>query len=185
MPRKYTYIREKLNVDYHRGFIEKKDLDEWYQKLDQLIPVHGVRSSTIFGDPSMTYTINYRGEVISRPINPWSNVPGLFELKNRVEQEIDQKITVCIIQRYKDGNTGIAPHRDKEMTFGTRICGISIGAMRTLSFTKADQKPLLLNLESGSMYVMNPPTNQSWLHSIVKNPEITKTRFSLTFRTYA
>jgi len=39
-------------------------------------------------------------------------------------------------------------------------------------------------LPSGSLYIFRPPTNERWLHSIIKDESITEPRLSITLRNY-
>lgn len=55
----------------------------------------------------------------------------------------------------------------------------------TISFTKGTLSPINISLSPSSLYVMNPPTNQNWLHSIIKDNKIGNSRISLTFRNYS
>ena len=87
---------------------------------------------------------------------------------------------------YPTGKIGINPHKDKEMTRGTTICGWSFGSERILNmnppgYIKTDK--ILISLPPGSMYEFVPPTNDHWLHCIEKS-ENNEKRISLTFRNY-
>lgn len=179
------YRGPSLNVDYYPHFLTS-DLGElWYTYLVNMLNCTGNRRQCIIiGNTDMVYTINYRGESYQREIIPWDSIPSLYELKTLVENITKQTYTVCAIQIYPNGKTGIGAHRDKEMVSGTRICGLSLGAKRTIQFSRTGYDPLNLQLHPGSLYVMNHPTNQSWLHEIVKDPHITEPRISLTFRDY-
>lgn len=174
-----------LNIDFYPNFLSEELANYWYLYLEQIIPHESKRNSLLFGDSGLIYNVSYRNIDTNREVIPWQHLPALSELKNLVENITNQKYTVCAIQRYPNGSIGIAPHRDKEMVSGTRICGLSLGATRTLVFTKNNNPgSLSLHLNSGSLYVMNPPTNQTRLHSIIKEPHIKQSRISLTFRDY-
>lgn len=187
---KCKYTRDDLNVDFYPHFLTPELAYGWYTYLESIIPHENRRNSLLFGDLGLIYNVTYQGTTTSREVYPWTDLPAFSELKELVEKITEQKYTVCIIQRYVNGSIGINPHRDKEMVFGTRICGLSLGATRTISFTKTiygNNVPLNrvdIPLISGSMYVINPPTNQKWLHSIVKEAAVKDSRISLTFRDY-
>lgn len=188
---KCEYRNENFSVDYYPSFLPIDITSTLYLYLEETLPKSSRRDSILFGDKGIVYTVTYRNETSDRIVESWDMLPGLPELKNLVEKTTGQKYTVCIIQRYPNGNIGIAPHRDKEMVLGTRICGLSLGATRTISFTKINNhaasdttEPINIALKSGSLYVMNPPTNQKWLHSIKKESKIKEPRISLTFRDY-
>ncbi|CAH6418201.1 2OG-Fe(II) oxygenase superfamily protein [uncultured virus] len=176
-----------LNVDFYPNFLTSELAKQWYLYLESVIPHESRRNSLLFGDPGLIYSVTYRDNTTHREVTPWDYLPALPELKSLVEKVTEQKYTVCAMQRYANGSVGIAPHRDKEMVLGTRICGVSLGTTRTITFSKGNDLnvvPLSISLNSGSLYVMNPPTNQTRLHSIIKEPHVKGSRISLTFRDY-
>jgi alkylated DNA repair dioxygenase AlkB len=181
---KCQYIRNELDVDFYPNLLTPELAHGWYQYLEAILPHANRRNTTLFGDDGIIYKVRYQNIDTEKHVLPWNHLPALPELKTLVERLTDQQYTVCAIQRYPNGNIGINPHRDREMILGTRIAGLSLGATRTLSFTHNYFDPVNIRLPSGSLYVMNPPTNQKWLHSIVKDPSVTQPRFSLTFRDY-
>ena len=187
---KCKYTRDNLDIDFYPHFLTHELAYNWNSYLESVIPHEKRRTSLLFGDPGLIYNVNYQEITTSREVYPWTDLPALTQLKELVEKITEQRYTVCAIQRYAHGSIGINPHRDKEMVLGTRICGLSLGATRTISFIKTIYgNPIPLDevnipLISGSMYVMNPPTNQKWLHSIIKEPSISEPRISLTFRDY-
>lgn len=187
---KCKYTRNDLDVDFYPHFLTPELAHGWYTYLESIIPHQRRRNTLLFGDPGLIYNVTYQGVKSDIEVYPWTDLPAITELKDLVEKITDQQYTVCAIQRYPTGNIGINPHRDKEMVLGTRICGLSLGATRTISFIKTIYRnPVPLDqvnipLISGSLYVMNPPTNQKWLHSIVKELTVKESRISLTFRDY-
>lgn len=176
-----------LDVDYYPHFLDPELATKWYQYLIDLFPTTGYnrRSTLLFGNPGLVYKVEFRDTTSYRPVLPWSELPALFELKTLVEAVTGYKYTVCAMQYYPSGKVGINPHKDKEMVAGTRICGLSLGTPRTLSFQRAGVLPTPISLASGSLYVMHPPTNQKYTHAILKDPTIETGRISLTFRDYA
>lgn len=178
------YSRENLNIDYYKSLLRQDIADYWLEKLEDLLPAVTKRTSTLIGDEGLIYKVTYRGQTSSRAVLPWDAIEDLSELKAYVEGVTGQKMTVCVIQQYPAGKTGIKPHRDKEMVWGTKICGISLGATRILSLSRTGYESIDIPLEAGSLYVLNNPTNQYWLHSIVQDNSIKSSRISLTFRNY-
>lgn len=179
------YTRPDLDVDFYPGLLNADLAAAWCLYLDSIFPKEYKRTSMLLGDPGLIYRVTYQGSTSETEVLPWDTLSGLPELKSLVEKVTNQTYTVCAIQCYPNGRIGINPHRDKEMVAGTRITGISLGAKRSIQFTRLYHDPLTIPLPSGSCYTMNPPTNQKWLHSIIKQPEVKVPRYSLTFRTYA
>lgn len=181
---KCQYKRNELDVDLYPNLLTPELAYAWYQYLESILPHQNRRTSALFGNEGMIYKVRYQNLDSERHVLPWNYLPALPELKGLIERITDQTYTVCAIQRYPNGNVGINPHQDREMVFGTRIAGLSLGATRTITFSRNHYDDVSIKLPSGSLYVMNPPTNQKWLHSIIKESNITEPRFSLTFRDY-
>jgi alkylated DNA repair dioxygenase AlkB len=150
---------------------------------------------------------------VSIPAVEWNKFPLLLVFKNLVSKITCQEYNFCVLQRYPNGGVGINPHRDNEMCFSMdkhksskeeskvetpknhtynhaySIAGLSFGCPRVLGMVppknyKCGTERILL--KPGSLYVMNPPTNDVWQHSIekmdVEDENYDKVRFSLTFR---
>lgn len=189
------YYRRDLELSFYPHLLSPELAAGWFDYLEGFLAQEPRRTTVLLGDPGIIYTIRYRDEERHRMVIPWDQIPALFELKTLIEEVTHQRYTVCVIQRYPNGSIGIGPHRDKEMVSGTRIVGLSLGATRTLEFTRPDLNPgvvsiptelesLQLPLPPGSLYVMHPPTNQKWRHSILRASKMIGPRISLTFRTY-
>ena len=181
---KCEYKRDDLDVDLYPYLLTAELATGWYDYLESMLPHVNRRSSVLFGDDGLIYRVSYQDLDSEKEVLPWNYLKALPELKSLIEKLTEQTYTVCAIQRYPHGRIGINPHKDREMGFGTRIAGLSLGATRTLSFSRDHHHPINISLPSGSLYVMNPPTNQIWMHSIIKEPTVTEPRFSLTFRDY-
>jgi alkylated DNA repair dioxygenase AlkB len=196
-----TYQRDRLLVEFYPAFLSSEEATGLYQHLDRLVPwskeiTPGRRVNQNYGDSGVSYeiTVGYNrpsGPVtIKREVKPWgpdSEGPGpvLWAIKERLSALTGAQYNYVVVQRYPSGKVGINPHRDKEMASGTNICGISLNATRTLTLTPPKWIPessLRIPLVSGSLYIIKPPTNDHWTHSIEKEPEVTEPRISLTYR---
>ena len=69
----------------------------------------------------------------------------LLYIQNLVQNKINSMnltafINSCLINKYRDGNDYISPHRDSKLSFGNEpvICILSIGQKRILRFTKTE-----------------------------------------------
>jgi alkylated DNA repair dioxygenase AlkB len=130
----------------------------------------------------------FRSKTYVKTLRPWTDVPPLIETKAIIERLVGIDLNVCIIQKYANNSIGIKRHRDKEMTPGTSICGVSLGQKRILRIsppTFLHTESFDINLNHGSLYVLKPPTNDYWFHEIP--PQVQESdgvRYSLTFRNY-
>jgi len=173
--KKVTHKGEKLEVDFYENFLEpekaKLILDYIEEKIEWKKRMIYGKLYQVYGDfPSML---------------PWDDLPILKAVRNHVKTVTGLDYNYCFVQKYKDGNRGISPHRDNEVLEHLSISGVSLGATRIFtvsppSYIKAEKINLTLN--PGSLYVLKSPTNKHWLHSIEKDPNIKEPRISLTFR---
>ena len=138
----------------------------------------------ILGDDSILnrYTFQYRGEIIRTKVWPWAKLSFLEKIRDLISILTSQTYHCCVIQLYNNGSVGIKPHRDKEMESGTIIASISLGATRTMRFERTGYDNCDISLENGSLLLINPPTNDYWLHSIPWESACKKPRMSLIFR---
>lgn len=186
-------VRKGLRISFFQLFTPELS-QSFLDVLNHLNwPTSQKRGAKIYGNPGLTYVTEYGGygtrpKVRSeRQPEPWSAVPGLAELRDEISRITGAIYTVCIIQCYPNGRVGIKPHRDKEMVPGTTIAGLSVGATRRMvlepTWRAKGEEPFFFNLPSGSLYVLHPPTNDNWLHSIATDGTA-EPRYSLTFRNY-
>ena len=172
---------DKYNVEFFPQFLNNKESSELYrQLLPQVVLYKNKRSTVIFADEGIKYTIEYFGQTSVKETVKW--IDPLMKVKNKLETYTKEKYNVCVLQCYPNGNVGINPHRDKEMVKGTTIAGVSLGETRVLELQRGMEKKEY-RLNSGSLYLLNPPTNSYWTHSIRKDAT-KRIRLSLTFRNY-
>ena len=97
--------------------------------------------------------------------------------------------------RYKDGDDHMGEHRDdeKDMVAESPIASLSLGQSRDFVFKHADTRgrdakrkipTVTKHLESGSLLMMNYPTNVYWYHSLPKRKRVPGVRINMTFRDF-
>ncbi|XP_044131288.1 DNA oxidative demethylase ALKBH2 [Bufo gargarizans] len=192
---------ENLNCDYTSLF-NKAEADEIFQQLEKdivyftgdlsKVQVYGKwhnvpRKQVTFGDEGLTYT--FSGITLSP--KPW--IPVLNLIRERVQLVTGHSFNFVLINRYKDGNDHIGDHRDdeKELVPQSPIASVSFGACRDFVFRHRDSRgknsvrtiePVKLELEHGSLLMMNFPTNVYWYHSLPVRRKVLAARVNLTFR---
>lgn len=179
------YRDGKLNFDFYKSIITKEESNnlmsillkevKWPRKFTEY-----KRCGQTYGDEGITYDIHWYGTVTHRKTIYW--LKCLLPIKKLIEDLTEQKYNICFIQYYPNGKVGIKKHRDKEMTPGTTICGLSLGSERCLKLERYG-KEMVFSLPPGSLYVFNPPTNDCYTHCIEQD-DTTEPRISLTFRNY-
>jgi hypothetical protein len=185
---KIEYRDRNFNLDLYLGFLTPEEAKSVFETIEVdtewTQPRCGwKRRNVTYGDGGLTYAVNFPGgKTAKRVAAEWPSY--IIPIKEQVEDLINQKCNICVLQEYPSGKVGIKPHRDKEMTPGTTIAGVSIGEERILVMgTWSNPDAYSIPLPSGSLYVLNPPTNDGWSHSI-KRDGSTGVRYSLTFRNY-
>uniref|UniRef100_A0A0W0EVE0 Fe2OG dioxygenase domain-containing protein n=1 Tax=Moniliophthora roreri TaxID=221103 RepID=A0A0W0EVE0_MONRR len=138
----------------------------------------------------------------SPPLLPFTQTIKL--IRDRVQELVEHPLNHVLIQHYRSGKDYISEHSDKtiDTVRGSSIINVSLGAQRVMTLrekkemdrdapsSRASQR---IPLPHGSMFVMGPETNKTWLHGInhdnrplkVKSEEEKAEageRISLTFR---
>ena len=87
---------------------------------------------------------------------------------------------------YRDGRDSVAPHNDHlgEIVEGCPIALLSLGATRrmTIRAKEPPRRVLHVDLEAGSLLVMDHETQRHYTHGIPKTKEPVGPRISLAFR---
>ena len=193
-PTEYTqYINDKLCIDIYDNFITpaaSKSTQDAILRYGKFKHAHITkagapskrRNKIIYGDEDFPYyKFTYMGKEICTKIHPWTDLPVLKEIRNEITDLTSQDYHVCVVQLYNNGEVGIDPHKDKEMMPGTIIASVSLGETRTMQFDRAGFGSVNMPLSAGSLCLLQPPTNDSWLHSIPKDSTVNP-RISLVFR---
>jgi hypothetical protein len=181
-----TYKAKGLNLDFYKNFLNEEEIKNILKFIKKIkFPYEYKRSNVNYGDDGLTYKLKFGKKVIVRDCECWDEIPELLYIKKKLEKLTGQKFNYVVIQRYPFGRIGIKPHRDSEVDPNTIIAGISLGETRILRMVppkKFGYEELNIDCNSGSLYLLNPPTNTYWGHEIV--PEVKKfgIRWSLTWR---
>lgn len=131
------------------------------------------------GDPDCSYT--YSG--VKKNPQTWTS--DLLKIKESIEKLSDSSFNSCLLNLYHGGDEGMGWHSDdeKELDAQSSIVSVSFGANRKFSFRhKLDKEKISLTLESGSVLMMQPPTQEYWSHSLLTTKVATLPRINLTFR---
>jgi len=151
------------------------------------------RKQVAFGDDGLTY--KYSNNVV--PARSWT--PLMRKIKNDVETASGQSFNFVLVNRYADGGDHMGEHKDdeEELVKGSPIASLSLGQERDFVFRHQDARgasakkssatppsPVKLKLESGSLLMMNFPTNDFWYHSLPKRSvkSAPNVRINMTFR---
>jgi alkylated DNA repair dioxygenase AlkB len=132
-----------------------------------------------YGDFPYTY-IYSRTQKIALP---WT--PELQDIKTKVEKRVGSTFNSCLLNLYHNGSEGMGWHADDERSLdpSAPIASVSLGATRTFRFKhKTKDIKSSVELSSGSLLVMHPPTQEFWVHMLTKTARLIPPRINLTFR---
>lgn len=132
-----------------------------------------------YGDNEYSYTYSNT----TKQAKIWTE--ELLQLKNKVEEETNEKFNSCLLNLYHDGNEGMGWHSDNEADINRNvaIASLSFGAERKFVFKhKRTKEKISVHLENGGLLLMKPPTQTNWLHSLPPTKKIKNPRINLTFR---
>ncbi|MBW2495341.1 MAG: alpha-ketoglutarate-dependent dioxygenase AlkB [Deltaproteobacteria bacterium] len=159
------------------------DLVEWEQHRIRIRgrEVASPRLSAWYGDPEAHYS--YSG--LSLEPRPW--LPPILELKGRVESVCSSTFNSVLLNLYRDGSDSMGWHSDDEPELGAQpvIASLSLGATRRFRLRhrrRKDLEPVAIDLEGGSLLVMQGETQRFWRHQIPKTRRAVGPRINLTFR---
>lgn len=168
--------------------LEKEILYERDTKVHVFGKWHSVpRKQASYGNTGLSYT--FSGATVSA--KPWT--PLLRQLRDTLIAVTGYTFNFVLVNRYNNGSDYIGEHKDdeRELVKKSPIASLSFGEERDFVFrhqdtrgSKATQKiePVHLKLQSGSLLMMNFPTNSFWYHSLPVRKKSLGPRINLTFR---
>jgi alkylated DNA repair dioxygenase AlkB len=114
-------------------------------------------------------------------------LPVILELKTRIEAVCDAPFNSVLLNLYRDGADSMGWHSDDEPELGERpvIASLSLGATRRFRLRHRRRKelePVAIDLENGSLLIMEGDTQRFWKHQVPKTRRAAEPRVNLTFR---
>ena len=117
---------------------------------------------------------------------PHGSTPGaIVAAARRVGDGLGVPFNAVGLNLYRDGRDSVAPHNDhlNEIRKGFPIALISLGATRRMTIRAKDRgRSIHVDLEPGSLLVMDYATQLHYTHGVPKTTEPVGERISLAFR---
>lgn len=181
------------NIVFCKKLFGGEESDRLYTELDQTtqwrqdrIKLYGKsiplpRLTAWYGEPGKSYT--YSG-IEMYPVT-WTD--GLLEVKSKIENITGITFNSVLLNKYRNGQDGVAWHSDDEPELGQNpvIASVSFGETRRFMLKhkyRKDVDQIAIDLTHGSFLLMQGATQHFWLHQIPKTSKQVKPRINLTFR---
>lgn len=180
------------NLVYYPQFLNRSEADFYFTTfLKELnweqhnIKIFGKtipqpRLTSLYAENNTPYTYS------NLTIHPYLLTPELKELQQKLMQLTGYTFSHCLANLYRNGNDSMGWHSDDEKELGKYpvIASLSLGVVRKFQLKHKYQKELKydLNLEHGSLLIMQGATQQFWKHQLPKTKKVNSARINLTFR---
>lgn len=179
------------NLQYWPDFLSQDVADDFYLRckkqlawsqeeivmFGKKLPIP--RLQAWYGDEDALYT--YSG----LPLLPLPWIAPLLEIKHSCQQQLQCTFNSVLANYYRDNRDSMGWHSDNEKQLGKQpiIASVSLGQVRKFNLKhKSSGERLHLNLQSGSLLVMQGNLQQHWQHSLPKSTNTLTGRINLTFR---
>lgn len=112
--------------------------------------------------------------------------PMLEQWRQRLVAFASAPLNCVLANYYRDGQDSMGWHSDDEPELGPQpvIASLSLGAIRRLQFRHRNdrQRKAVVDLEPGSLLLMQGNSQQDWQHQIAKTKRVQDGRLNLTYR---
>lgn len=172
----------KGRVTYTPGFVDVRTAAAWFAELRSGVEWRAERRVMYDREIDVPRLV---GHFRLDPVPP--STPGaILEAARCVIDHLDVPFNAVGLNLYRDGRDSVAPHNDhlNELRKGFPIALVSLGATRRMTIRPKAQprKPVHVDLEPGSLLVMDYDTQLHYTHGVPKTSEPVGERISLAFR---
>ena len=172
---------ERGKITYTPAFIDVTTATAWFTRLRTTVAWRSERRKMYDREIEVPRLLaSYRLD--SSPSIPAPILDGA----TRVCRHLDVPFNSVGLNLYRDGRDSVAPHNDHldELQEGYPIALLSLGDTRRMT-VRAKEKParvIHVDLEPGSLFVMDYLTQIHYTHAIPKTTDPVGERISLAFR---
>jgi alkylated DNA repair dioxygenase AlkB len=173
---------ERGRIVYTAGFVDGVTAEAWFTELRSGVKWRAERRMMYDREVEVPrlmahFRLDPPAGFTPRPI---------IDAAARVAGSIGVPFNTVGLNLYRDGRDSVAPHHDhlNEIRPGFPIALVSLGATRRMTIrAKAQPRSVIhVDLEAGSLLVMDYSTQLHYTHAVPKTTEPTAERISLAFR---
>ena len=173
---------ERGRIVYTARFIDDATARAWFAELRSGVEWRSERRMMYDREvdvPRLMASLRLDQPEASRP-------PAIADAAARVIERLNAPFNSVGLNLYRDGRDSVAPHNDHldEIRQGFPIALVSLGATRrmTIRAKEPPKRVLHVDLEPGSLFVMDYATQLHYTHGVPKTNEPVGERISLAFR---
>jgi len=166
-------------IEYRPGVVPEARAAQWFEALHAGIPWRQQRR--VMYERELDVPRLVASYALEDPGLP----PTLAEAAALVSAEFGTDFNSVGLNLYRDRNDSVAPHNDRlgDLVAGHPIVLLSLGATRRMRIQhKVSKAKLELDLEPGSLLLMDFETQKHYDHGIPKQRSAVGPRISLAFR---
>jgi alkylated DNA repair dioxygenase AlkB len=169
-------------ITYTPGFVDAAVAAAWFSELQETVDWRAIRRQMYDREVDVPRLVaSYR---LDPPVD---STPGpILEAAAQVTQRTGAPFNSVGLNRYRDGRDSVAPHNDHlyELRPGFPIALLSLGSTRrmTIRAKSAPRRVFHVDLEAGSLLLMDYATLEHYDHGVPKPREPVGERISLAFR---
>jgi alkylated DNA repair dioxygenase AlkB len=173
---------ERGRITYIPAFIDAATAAAWFAELRDSVTWRSERRMMYDREVDVPRLMGHY-----RLDPPPVSIPSpILQAASHIVGKLEVPFNSVGLNRYRDGRDSVAPHNDhlNELQEGHPIALLSLGATRRMT-VRAKEKParvIHIDLEPGSLFVMDYATQIHYTHAIPKTAEAAGERISLAFR---
>ena len=173
---------ERGRIEYTPAFIDAGTAECWFTQLRVEVSWRTDRRQMYDREVDVPRLLgHYRLDPA-----PASTPAAILDAAARVSARLDVPFNSVGLNLYRDGRDSVAPHNDHlyDIQKGFPIALLSLGATRrmTIRTKAAPRRSTHVDLEPGSLLVMDYDTQLHYTHAVPKTTSIVGERISLAFR---
>jgi alkylated DNA repair dioxygenase AlkB len=173
---------ERGRITYTPGFVDSATAQAWFAQLRSAVEWRALRRTMYEREVDVPRLIGHY-----RLDPPAESTPGaILDAFRHVVDRLHVPFNSVGLNLYRDGRDSVAPHNDHlyELKEGFPIALVSLGATRrmTIRAKAAPRRVIHIDLEAGSLFVMDYTTQLHYTHGVPKTSESVGERVSLAFR---
>jgi len=173
---------ERGRVAYTAGFVDAATAQAWFAELRTGVGWRSERRMMYDREVDVPRLV---GHFRLDPPPP-SAPAAIVDAARLVVDRLDVPFNSVGLNLYRDGRDSVAPHNDhlNELRTGFPIALVSLGAARrmTIRAKELPRRVVHVDLEPGSLLVMDYATQIHYTHAVPKTTEDVGERISLAFR---